>query len=129
MSHPFRDTSLAWRVGAETRPRVASVKNASDRLLLTEYVPLGSMQIEDNFFAVVVEQTGIIGPGSAISGAGYADVFDRKGRLVRRYEAVEDANSSWELNEFMRLPDSQPGINHKKNNSGHQQCRPAGCPG
>ena len=69
VSHPFRNTSLAWRVGAETRPWVASVKSASDGLLLTEYVPLGSMQIEDNFFAVIVEQAGIIRQGSAIRAA------------------------------------------------------------
>jgi hypothetical protein len=52
------------------------------------------MQIDDNFFAVVVEQTGIIRSGSAISGGGRAEVFG-KGRLVRRFQAVEDANSSW----------------------------------
>jgi hypothetical protein len=105
-SHPFRDTSQAWRVGNEMRPRVASVKNVSYGRQPTEYAPLGFRQIDENFFALVVEQTGIIRPGSAISGGGFAEVFDRKGRLVLRYEAVEDANSSWELNEFMRLPDN-----------------------
>lgn len=126
VSHQFRDTSSAWRAGNEMRPRVASVKNVSYGRLLTAYLPLGSRQIDEDFFAIVVEQTEIIRPGSAISGGGFAEVFDRKGRLVRRYEAAEDANSSWELNEFIRLPDNQPGINRKRNDSVHRRCRRAG---
>jgi len=66
---------------------------------------------------MVVEQTGTLDAGNAISGSGFGDVYDRKGRLIRRYAAIEYTESSWDLIEFMRLPSSGSRINRKKNNS------------
>jgi hypothetical protein len=118
MAHPQRDTLSPIGVGEEVQPRVAGVeKDAADRQLIADYAPFGSMKIDTDFFAVVVEQTGTIHPGSPISGTGFGDVYDQKGRLVRRYAAVEDANSSWELMQFIRLPRSGLKVSPNQNSS------------
>jgi hypothetical protein len=116
MAHPQRETLSTISVGEEVRPRVVGVqKDAPDRQPIADYAPFGSMKIDTDFFAMVVEQTGTIHPGSPISGTGFGDVYDQKGRLIRRYAAVEDTNSSWELMEFMRLPRSGLGVSPAQN--------------
>jgi hypothetical protein len=108
MAHPQKDTLSPDSVGEEAQPRVAGLENGvADSRPKSEYTPFVSLKIDNDFFAVVVDQTGTIRAGSAISGTGLGDVYDQKGRLVRRYAAVEDANSSWELMEFMRLPSAK----------------------
>jgi hypothetical protein len=105
-------------VGEETRPKLARVENSvAGNRPIAEYGPFGFREIDDDFLAMVVEQTGTLDASSAISGSGFGNVYDRKGRLIRRYAAIEDTESSWELIEFMRLPSSGPRINRKKNNS------------
>ena len=116
MSHPQRDTLSPHVVGEDAQPRVAGLENSvADGRPKSEYPPFVSLKIDNEFFAVLVDQTGTIHAGSTISGTGFGDVYDQKGRLVRRYAAVEDTNSSWELMEFMRVPSSGPGISRKKN--------------
>jgi len=101
MSHPQGDT-LYPSVGEEAQPRVAGLENSiADGRPKSEYVPFVSLKVDNDFFAMVVEQTGTIRAGSAISGTGFGEVYDQKGRLVRRYAAIEDTNSSWKLMEFM----------------------------
>jgi len=36
-------------------------------------------------------------------GAGFADVFDRDGRLVRRYVVIEHSDGSWQLMQYLKL--------------------------
>jgi hypothetical protein len=116
MAHPQSETLSPISVEEEARPRVARVENdALDSRPIAADVPFGSMKIDTDFFAMVVEQTGTIHPGSPISGTGFGDVYDQKGRLIRRYAAVEDTNSSWELMEFMRLPRSGLGVSPAQN--------------
>jgi len=104
MAHPQKDT-LYPSVRKEAQPRVIGLENTvADSRPKSEYAPFAPLKIDNDFFSVVVDQTGTIHAGNAISGTGFGDVYDQKGRLVRRYAAVEDANSSWELMEFMRLP-------------------------
>jgi len=108
-SHPQRDTPCLHSVGGEAQPRVARLENSvADGHSIAEYAPFGSVKINNDFFAVLLDQNGVVHAGSAISGTGFGDVYDRKGRLVRRYTAIEDTNSSWQLVEFMRLPSNNP---------------------
>ena len=102
-SHPPTDTLFPHSLGEKVQYPDSGVENevAYDRPKF-EYAPLASMKIDNDFFAVMVDQTGTI--QAAISGTGFGEVYDQKGRLVRRYAAVEDTNSSWELMEFIRLP-------------------------
>jgi hypothetical protein len=109
IGHPQRDTLYPHSVQEGARPRVAGLENrVADRDPKSEYTPFIFVKIDNHFFAVIVAQTGAINAGSSISEPGFGDVYDRKGRLVRRYVAVEDTNSSWEFIEFMRLPRSGP---------------------
>jgi len=104
-SRPPTDTLFPHRVGEGVQSPDSGVENrvAYDRPKFA-YAPFVSVKIDDDFFAVMVDQTGTV--QAAISGTGFGEVYDQKGRLVRRYAAIEDTNSSWELMEFIRLPSS-----------------------
>ncbi len=104
----------AHNVGGEAQPCDDGLENVADGRPKTEYAPFVSVKIDTDFFALMVDHTGTIHEGSAISGTGFGDVYDQRGRLVRRYAAVEDTNSSWELMEFMPLPRRGPRTSRKK---------------
>jgi hypothetical protein len=101
------ETLFPHSVGEEAQSLDSGIEDgvAHDRPK-SEYAPFVSVKIDNDFFAVMVDQTGTIRAGGAISGTGFGEVYDQKSRLVRRYAAVEDTNSTWELMEFMRLPSS-----------------------
>jgi hypothetical protein len=101
------DTLFPHSVGEEAQSLDSGVEDgvAYDRPK-SEYAPLVSVKTDNDVFTVMVDRTGTIRAGVAISGTGFREVYDQKGRLVRRYAAVEDTDSTWELMEFMRLPSS-----------------------
>ena len=67
------------------------------------FVPTGLIKIDGNCFAVLAEQIAGVQKNGAGRG-GSAEIFDRSGRLRRRYIAAEQTDSSWQLTEYVRLP-------------------------
>jgi hypothetical protein len=117
LPRPDNDRSLVRRSGEDARPRVASVSDIlAGARLPADHAPIGFIEIDGKSFTVLVDQTGAVRVTGATSGGGFADVFDHEGHLLRRYAAIEYANSSWELMEYTRLPaDSESRINHGRN--------------
>ncbi len=102
---PHSDTPLMRKAEEDPGPRLAGVNDilAAARLP-ADSIPMGVIEIEGKPFAVLLERAGASASASAISGGGSAEVFDHEGRVVRRFTAIEHANSSWELIEYTRLP-------------------------
>lgn len=104
-SRTDQDRSLVQRVDKDTSPRVIVVNNIfASAGLPADHAPIASIEIDGKSYAVVVDQTTALRVTGAISGGGYADVFDRGGHLLRRYTAIEYADSSWQLMESTLLP-------------------------
>jgi hypothetical protein len=117
LPRPDNDTSLVRRSGEDAQPRVASVSDIfAGARSPADHPSIGFIGIDGKSFAVLVDQTGALRVTGATPGGGFADVFDHGGHLLRRYTAIEYANSSWELVEYTRLPaDSESRINNGKN--------------
>ena len=48
-----------------------------------DYVPIGLVEIDGSSFAILSKQAGPLSTKDMVSGGGFADVFDKQGRLLR----------------------------------------------
>jgi len=81
----------------------SSGKILVDSNLPPDYSPIAVVRINGDLFEKVELRNAprAMTPGS---GGGSAEVFDSNGRLLRRFTAVQRANSIWEVVEYIRLP-------------------------
>jgi hypothetical protein len=70
-----------------------------------DYKPIAVVRLQDGLFEMLELQDApsAEAPGP---GGGYTDIFDGDGRLLRRYTAIERANSKWQIIEYVRLSSS-----------------------
>jgi hypothetical protein len=101
-------TSVVRRVGVLSSQ---SVKDVAGARLPAHYLQIGKVEIDGSSFAILSEQAGPPPTKDAVSGGGFADVFDQHGLLVKHYTATENTNNSWEVMEFVRLPPENPTAN------------------
>jgi hypothetical protein len=110
--------ALAFGAGVSTRTRrqpmrlphavgaslslPATGRSLPDANIPPGYAPIGIIKYKGDLFAKVELQNApeAESPGP---GGGAAEIFDRDGRLVKRFIAVERPNSTWEVIEDIRL--------------------------
>ena len=80
----------------------SSAKILVDSDIPPDYSPIAVVRINGDLFQKVELRNAprALTPGS---GGGSAEVFDSNGRLLRRFTAVERANSTWKVVEYIRL--------------------------
>jgi len=70
------------------------------------YKPVGKATIDGKPFLVFASQDGAKHDEQAAEGHGFVDVFDSRGRLIRRLAALEHADSHWETFEYIPVASS-----------------------
>jgi hypothetical protein len=70
------------------------------------YKPIGKATIDGKPFLVFASQDGSKHDEQAAEGHGLVDVFDSRGRLIRRFAALERADSHWETFEYIPVANS-----------------------
>lgn len=98
LPRPQHGTSHGRRVDVVAQPSVVSTDDVSARVRPPAgHAPTGSVEYSDDSFVPLGEQT------SGMRAAGFADVFDRDGRLVGRYVVIEHSDGSWQRMQYLKL--------------------------
>ena len=86
------------------RSLVCLDRTHGDRDIPTDYSPLGITNVNGRRIAVYIFRKGAKANDVAGRGEGSADVFDRAGRLVRRFSFRENLNSPPQITEYVFMP-------------------------
>ncbi|MBV8452530.1 MAG: hypothetical protein JOZ29_09695 [Deltaproteobacteria bacterium] len=118
LPHPHDNASRGQRVDVVARLGILCEDHILARVRpLAGYAPIGSIELNGDSLAALGEQTSAMRANGAISGGGFADIFDRDGRLVQRYVAIQHSDGSWQLAQYLRRPAASES-SHEKHSSG-----------